>query len=171
MADQLPDDAVVDSVRRRTHPFRGDALTGLLARVPAKITTRLDDWRFWTGVAYFALAFLMVWLYVVNSRTIREEATRRATELAAMQAAYRQCLGSIPSLNKINTHLRGVNDLAETLTLNSLAVASTTPKGDPQYRTRRANLARLQAARAKIGAVAELPVPTRKQCRERLRAQ
>lgn len=139
-------------------------MTRILDRVPDRVREHLDDWRPWMVLAIAGIVFAITWLYFVNSRTVREVATRKATASATAAANYRQCVTSIPSLAKINTFLEGEGDLVDVLVQNSLANVQSTAPDDPQFETRRANLARLIAARAKIAAVAALPVPTPAEC-------
>lgn len=132
-----------------------------------RVRLRLDNWRFWMVIAYFALAFLVVWLYGVSAKTQREQSTRLATARATAAADYARCVASIPQLAKINSFLRGESDLADTLARNSQAVLDATLIGDPQLETRRENLARLVAARDKIASVDKFPVPTIPECKSR----
>lgn len=148
----------------------------LLARVPERWRDILDSWQFWIGVAFFVLALVVVWLFVLNQRTTRTEAAAAAEravlaerQRAAANSNYAACIVSIPQLTRISRHLGGVNDLADVLLTNSREIARATPKNEPAYRTRIANLARLETAAAKIAAIKALPVPTVKQCKERRR--
>lgn len=139
-------------------------MTRILDLVPDRVREQLDDWRPWMVLAIAGLVFAITWLYFVNSRTVREVATRKATASATASTNYEQCIRSIPGLKKINTFLEGENDLVDVLVQNSLANLGSTLQDDPQYKTRQANLGRLLAARAKIAAVDALPVPTPNQC-------
>ena len=135
--------------------------------VPNWLIRRLQSVVFWLVIAYFALGFLIVWLYLVQAATAREQSTRQATARATAAADYARCVASIPQLAKINSFLRGESDLADTLAQNSRAVLDATSSGDPQLATRKANLKRLIAARDKIGKVDEFPVPTVPECKDR----
>lgn len=144
----------------------------MLDRVPDRVRIMLDNWRFWMGVAYIALACLVVALFFINARTTssaahvaRDEAIRVAQVKAAAAASYTACLKSIPALTAITTHLRGVNELAQVLLMNNKSALAITPRSDPLWKIRHASVARLRAARDQIAAVRNLPIPTRAQCR------
>ena len=67
----------------------------------------------------------------------------------------------------MNLFLDGVNELADILVKNSQAVIAATPADDPQLAVRRANLERIERARAKIHAVRSFPPPTVHNCAAR----
>lgn len=144
----------------------------MLDRVPDRIRIMLDNWRFWMGIAYLALACLVIALFFINARTTssaahvaRDEAIRVAQVKAAAASSYTACLKSIPALTGISRHLRGVNELAEVLLMNNKSVLAITPRSDPLWKVRRASVVRLTAARDKIAAAQSLPIPTPAQCR------
>lgn len=135
------------------------------------VRRRLDKPDVWTVIAYFGLAAVVVGLFFVNQQTqktvshqARDEAIRVAQIKGSAAANYTACIKSIPELRKISTHLAGVNQLADVLVTNGEAVLEATPRSDPQYPIRHANLVRLLRSREKIGAVRALPVPTRTDC-------
>ncbi len=132
-----------------------------------RVTETAGGLGFWVAVAYFGLALVVVWLYVVNSRTLRDQAIRIAEAKAARVASVQRCLESRGPLTRVSYHVRGVNDLAAVLVKNSARILEETPRTDPQYEVVRANLLRLIRARAQIGAVKSFPVPTVGQCRSR----
>lgn len=140
-------------------------MKGLLSRVPPDVRNRLDNWRFWMVLAWFAIAFLMVAGYRLSVRTAQEQATREA----ASDAAVARCIASIPVLTKVNLFFEGERDLALTLLENSRANLSVTPMSDPVRATRVRNLRRLEAAYGKVAAIDKFPVPTEMGCLGRRR--
>lgn len=145
-------------------------MTKLLDRVPDNVRGWLASWQPWVALALAGAIFAITWLYFVNSRIVREEATRKATAAATAATRYGQCVSSIPALKKINTFLEGERDLVDVLVHNSLGLVQTTDASDPQYETRVSNLERLMSARAKIATVDVLPVPTPEECLLRRKA-
>lgn len=137
----------------------------------------LDNWRFWMGVAYVAIAVVIVFLWInyqdvadSQARQARDEAVKIASVQAQASATYQSCLNAIPELEKINTHVQGVNEFARTILVNSHQTLIATPKDDPQYAVRFANYERLLAATTKIGAARSIPVPTKQDCKDRRKA-
>ena len=121
------------------------------------IRVRLSHWGPWMIVAYAGLGALIVALFVVNSNTIKSD--------AAKAAAVSRCLSSRPTLLKFQKHIQGVYELSTVLDTNSRNVLAETPKNDPQYHVRKANLARLLKAHQKIGALPTFHVPTKAECK------
>lgn len=165
-----------------------DRIVLLLDRLPDGVRHFLNSLKLWATILLAAIVAIVVWLVMLTSSVARTEASQAADRAVAAErvrsnanAVYQQCLGSIVPLKKISTHLRGVNDLAaaasdltDTLLVNSGAAVAATPRSDPYYKQRAGNLTRLEraaakfrAAAAKIAAVEELPVPTKKDCRDR----
>lgn len=126
----------------------------------------------WMVIAYFGLASVTVFVLFLSARiaqdearTARIQAVREAEQRAAKDAAVARCLSSRPQLRRISQHVAGVNEGFTILVLNSSAVLSQTPRSDPQYAIRRANLHRLIRAREKVLAIKAFPVPTVAQCK------
>jgi hypothetical protein len=120
-----------------------------------------EDWRPWTFLA-FVLIFGLFWFALsVNSKAF----TKKAEE-SKRQAAVTQCLHNLPLLENFNHHVHGVNQLADVLVQNSAAVVKATKRNDPQYRTRIANLERLEVAQREIAALKGFDIPTKAQCRK-----
>lgn len=152
-------------------------MTRLLGRVPDEVTRFLDNWKLWMGIAYVGLAIAVVWLFILNGDTTRtaaanarDEAVRIAEVQTSAETSYNQCVGSIPTLRKLSTYLEGQNEIAAVIVTNSAANLAITLKTDPMYATRKGNLERLRDAKAKVGAITSLPVPTVKDCKARKRA-
>lgn len=124
-------------------------------------------WQFWMVIAYFAIAWTIAWLALVYSRTLRDEAIREAEARSAREAAVARCLESRPQTARVSQFVQGVNEGFTILVLNSAAVLNQTPRSDPQYRIRKANLRRLIAAREKVLAIKAFPVPSVAECRQR----
>lgn len=120
----------------------------------------------WMVIAYVAVVFLGSAAYVVNARTLRDEAVRVAETRAAKDAAVARCLSSRPQLQRVSKHVRGVNEFAVTVVENSARVLDATPRSDPQYQVRRTNLISLIKAREKIKAVSGFHVPTVADCHQ-----
>ncbi len=145
-------------------------MTNLLNKVPDRVRDTLDQSGFWICVALFASAFAIGLSFYVENRTAHlaaQNAKTLAIRQAAADSAVAQCVASIPTLDRISKHVRGVNDLVETLIANSEAAIHAAPPGDPLAAARRGNLRRLRAARREIGAVRSFPTPTVAQCRAR----
>lgn len=117
----------------------------------------LSHWGPWMFLAYVGLVAAVVAGFVINSNNLKRDAAR--------DAAVARCLTSRPQLLRISRHLHGVTELADVLVTNSTAALEATPRSDPQYEPRLANLRRLVAAQSDIHAVRELPVPTVAQCK------
>ena len=134
---------------------------------------KLDNWRFWVGIAYFGLAVVVVWLFFLNqstsktqARQARDEAVRVAEIDSAQTAQRQQCLASIPTLRRINGFVAGVSDLHMALEENAKAVLDATPKTDRQHRVRLDNWLRIKRTVNEVSGV-HFPVPTLKQCHAR----
>lgn len=138
---------------------------------------RLDNWRFWVGVAYFGIVCTVVGLYFVNqrtSRTLAEQAaaaTQRSIETRSeAEAAFKACVGSIPLLENFRRHVLGVNDGFATLVTNSRQGLLASDPADPLYPVRVRNLIRLEKAAKDVAAVKTFPVPTQASCAARRNA-
>ncbi len=145
-------------------------MTRILDRVPDGVRNRLDSWEWWVGVAYFALAGVIVALFFLNARTTRSVAHTAKLEAireAETQTTYQTCLASIPEFHRLSRHVAGVNHLAETLVKNSEAAIRAAPPGDPLMASRKANLKRLKTATAEIAAVTAFPAQTVAECAAR----
>jgi hypothetical protein len=121
------------------------------------------SWRVWFVVALAGVILALILGYYNLQRTIRDEGARE-------EAAYVSCVQSIPILKAISIHFRGVNDVAGeggVLVRNSEAVVAATPRSDPQYAIRKANLERILRAARRVAAIKSLPAPTKAECRER----
>jgi len=133
----------------------------------------LCSWWFWVAVAYFGLACVVVALYFINGRTshdaarvARDEAIHQSEIVSARQAAYTQCLASIPELEKINGFVGSVRAIRDALEQNSTALLDSTPPGAPLYTVRVHSLARLRMTAKRIEAV-HFQVPTIAECNAR----
>lgn len=136
----------------------------------------LDTWQFWTGVAYFALAALVVGLFVVNeharnaaNRAVREQAIRIADMRAAANSDYTLCITGRVQLARVDRFLRGVQGLGDILYLNALEVHRVTPSGTPTYAAQVSNLRRLRAVAADVAGIS-FPIPTKATCAARRQA-
>lgn len=132
---------------------------------------RLDNWKLWVGIAYFGLSAVVVALFFINQNTqgavahqARDEATHHAEIVANATSQYHQCLTSIPVFGQINNFIDGVREVEETLVVNSAAVVASTPRMDPEYKTRVENLQRLRDSSAAAAHV-KFPVPTTDSCK------
>ncbi len=123
-----------------------------------QVRRRLDDGRLWIGIAYFGLAFVVVWLYVVNGRTVKEQAIRKATA----QANYARCLAGIPVRRKINDEFKAAEIVGTVILMNTAALLATYSPGTPLYAQQVINVARLKEALSRGGV--RLPVNTRASC-------
>ena len=130
----------------------------------------VDRWPFWLIVDFLILGILVAVLVGVNNRAnraaseaAREQAVRIADRNANASASYRQCVGSIPVLRKIDRFIRGVQLVHDTLYRNALAVHASTKPGTPVYRSQAENLERLRRADLAARGV-EIPIPTKAKC-------
>jgi hypothetical protein len=139
-----------------------------MSAVRARVVRHTDSWRFWMTIAFLALSGIVLWGIYLTQQSAQLGATtakQQAITAARIDADYRSCVRSIPSLRSISTHVQGVNELGEILVENSRALLHT-----PPYAVRRANLHRLERAQRKIAAVRSFPVPTVRSCAARRRA-
>lgn len=118
----------------------------------------VNSWRFWVTMLVLAVGGITLWGINLTQRVIREQAAREAR----IQADYRACVQSIPSLKSISLHVQGVNDMARILVNNSRKLLKT-----PPLAIRRQNLRDLRRAEKKIAAVKSFPVPTMRSCERR----
>lgn len=123
--------------------------------------------RPWNIMFLIAIGVIVGYGWMINSRTIRDEAIRASEAQSAKTAAVARCVESRPLLRKFSRHVRGVNEFTLTIVGNSEAVLEQTPRSDPQHDVRSANLRRLINARNKIAALPGFPVPTLSECRDR----
>lgn len=145
-------------------------MTPVYSRLPDGVRRNMDNVWLWIVVAYIALAAVTIWLAVVNSNTAKTAAQNAqviATQQAAAQASYNDCVRSIPYLRRISRHVAGVNELAALLVQNSQATIAATPPDDPLAQVRRRNLRRLARAQAKVASAKRVLVPTVAQCHRR----
>lgn len=126
-----------------------------------------SHWAPWMVIAYLGLTFTVAAAFTLNSRTLRDEAIREAEAQSAKDAAVARCLASRPQTRRISKHVLGVNQAFTVLVQNSAAILAQTPKTDPTYKVRRANLHRLVKARENVKAITSFPVPTVAECRSR----
>lgn len=138
-------------------------LEPLLERVPPRVLRTIDQWKFWVTLLVVVVGFGLVWMFVITQRLTREQATREAR----IEADYRSCINSIPSLKKISEHVLGVNHLAEAIAMNNAVALQHSAPADRAFRA--ANLARVQRARKEIAAVRGFPTPTQRSCEQQRR--
>ncbi len=134
------------------------------------VRDHLDDWKFWMGVAYFGLVCVTVALWVGYGRLAADQirtanvvAERHADIIANADAQYQQCVQSIPTLTRVNTFVRGVQDLHKILLENSIASHAATPPGSALYAQQIINIKRLERTVREVQKVG-FPVPTHAQC-------
>lgn len=139
---------------------------------PARVRELFSHFAPWMIVAYIGLAAMTLAGWNLSARiaqdeaqTARIQAVREAETRAAKDAAIARCLSSRPQLRRVSEFVGGVNDGFTILVLNSAAVLNQTPRSDPQYQIRKANLHRLIRAREKVLAIKAFPVPTVAQCK------
>lgn len=139
--------------------------------IELRVRSALSAWQFWMGVAYFGLVAVVVSLFFVASRTIhtsneiaREQAIRNGQVRATANATYNACAQSIPELERIGVHLRGVNQLGEVILANAKATLDATPHSDPSYALRFENYSRILDAVKRISAVQAFPIPKLEDC-------
>lgn len=128
----------------------------------------------WMVVAYIGLAAVTVAGWNLSARIAQDEArtariaaVREAEDQAAKDATVARCLASREPTRRVSRHVQGVNEFTGIVVQNAAAIIRTTPRSDPQYRVRRANLLRLIRAREKVLAVSSFPVPSVRECRSR----
>lgn len=130
---------------------------------------KIDNWKFWIGIAYIGLAATVIWLFFLNQRSsqtqarqARDEAVHQAESESALAAQRSSCLDSIPTLQRINVFVDGVHDLHAVLEQNSKALLDAAPAD--QRKVRLANWLRIKATVKKVAGI-HFPVPTRAECR------
>lgn len=162
-----------------------------LSKLPPWVRTSLDTWKPTAFALAIAVSGLAIWALVqstqisaTQAQQTKDEAVKAAQIQASAQAAFTQCIASRPELSKLNSFLKGVNeaggalrDISAVLVANAAAVLQATPASDPQHRVRAANVKRIAAvnkkaerATLKIGAIKNLPVPTKAACKGRRKA-
>lgn len=144
----------------------------VLDRVPDRVRTTLDNWKFWVAMLIATSLCFLVWLAFVQARTLQtasKNAQLIATQQAASRASFNDCVRSIKPLHRISEHVSGVNDLASSdqelavamfglsdiLVENSVASINASTAGDPLQRTRRANLGRILNQRSDVALALE----------------
>jgi hypothetical protein len=141
-----------------------------MTRLPDSLLRRIDNWKFWMTVAFIALSCVVVWGVLITQQQVKlssHQAREQAIALARVEADYRSCIRSIPSLRAISRHVSGVNDLARILVANNRALLHDSVARERPVRL--ANLHRLLRAERKVAAVQGFPVPTRASCLKRRR--
>lgn len=135
------------------------------------VSHKLDNWRFWMGVAYFGLVLVIVALWVdwarTNAdvaRTSRVVAERHADIVANADAQYQQCLSSIPTFRHVNRFVSGVELVEQALLTNAKAAHVATPPGSALYVAQAKNIVRLREAIEAARQVA-FHVPVAGECR------
>jgi hypothetical protein len=123
----------------------------------------LDSWHFWVGIAYFGLVGVTVALWINFSRVDRQAQARHADIVANADSQYTQCVTSIPTLERINRFIAGVEETNAILLRNSLASHDATPPGTPLYQAQIANISRFRDALQSAKGV-RFPIPTLKSC-------
>jgi hypothetical protein len=84
--------------------------------VERRLRVRLDDWRFWVGVAYAGVVLSIVAILFVDQRLNRESANRAATERATQVAQVHNCFQSANE----RPHLLGTLDAVQLNIQNSI---------------------------------------------------
>lgn len=138
--------------------------------VERTLRERLDNWRWWMGVAYFGITSLIVGLVIIGNRTAHT-AAREAAQTAAHQSEivsnadtqYSACLKSIPTLISINHFVRTSLLVDKTILENSVAVLRNTKPGTRLYKVRVRNVSTLRAALVAPEHI-YFKVPTMKEC-------
>lgn len=111
-----------------------------------RITLRLDDWRFWVGVAYFGIAAVVLGLYVLFSRQTNETAKRVAIQRANAQAQVSQCANAVRNAPVVDGFAEAHHALIVNQILTTTAALQVAAPGDPLTKVRLASLRRLEVA-------------------------
>ena len=134
------------------------------------LRVRLDDWRFWMGIAYFGLALTLVAIVLIvvrNEHTAAAVAAQAAVHQSEIQSnaisQYQQCLHSIPLTKKINLFAESVLVVQSTILSSSEAILKNTPKSSKLYKVRLHNVEQLQLATT-LPEEIHFNVPTLKSC-------
>lgn len=118
----------------------------------------LSHWGVWMAIAYLALVAITVTGFVSYGRTVKQAAVNKAQ--------VERCVATRPTLAQINHGFGGLKDVSRILVVNNATIVSLTPRDDPQFNARLANLRRLIFAREQVAALPDFPVPTVAQCRQ-----
>lgn len=151
-----------------------------LENAPRWVTNTLDSRWFWHAVAYAGLGVVSVLLWVNYTRVAAtqrkqsvEDSSKAAQILAqhvktraAAEAAFARCETARPLLIRINRFITGEREASRILVINSQALLLLSHGTAADHEIRKANLARLRKADAKVQAAPKLHVPTKQDCRD-----
>lgn len=128
---------------------------------------RLDNWRFWVGVAYFGLALVVFGLYVLFTRVSSEAARRAASQRSAAQAQVTQCVTGVKNAPFVHGFVESQRTLVTSQILATQAALAVSSTDDPLYSVRVESLGRLERALASVEKLSDLvsaSTPTRAAC-------
>ncbi len=127
----------------------------------------LSDWHFWVSIAYIGLAFLTVWLYVLNGREARAGALRAAAIKSAATSQVSTCFTAVRNAPVTHGFVLAQAAIVDNGILGNESALARARPDDPLNPVRRASLARLRAAKANarsLRALIESSTPSRAKC-------
>lgn len=131
------------------------------------VRQKLDDWRFWVGVAYFGLVAVVVALFFINRDISREQTREAAEQRASSVSQVSTCADAVrnaPDVEALIAAIRfNVSDRVAA-TKDAIRVA---PEGDPLAKVRQESLVRLRNQLARIDRLTagfRKSTPTRAKC-------
>jgi len=130
---------------------------------------RIDNWRFWVGIAYFGLAAVVVALFFLNRDISKQQAESAAKSRAATAAQVRSCADAVRNKPDVDGLLDAIRfNIADRITV-TVAAQEAAPPSDPLIVVRQASLDRLHqkldALDTFIAKVADR-TPTKQKCNE-----
>lgn len=132
-----------------------------------RIRRRLDDWRFWVGVAYFGLAAVVMGLYLLFGRQSAEAAKRAAIQRASALSEVSNCANSVKNAPVGRGFIATQRAIITNSILTTTAALQAEDANDPLRHVRLASLARLEAGRMnlnRLNAIFIATTPTKAKC-------
>ncbi len=137
-----------------------------MANIEPRSRAVLTSLGFWVVIAYFVLAFVVVWLYVLNGREARAGAARAASIKSAATAQVSQCFTSVRNFPLTKGFVDGQLALIDNSLIGSRSALKAQPNS-PLTQTRKNSIRRLtrdRAAAVKLQNLILKNTPTKKKC-------
>ncbi len=137
-----------------------------MANVESRSRVFFSSLGFWVVIAYFVLAFVVVWLYVLNNREARAGAERAASIRSAATSQVSTCFTAVKDFPLT----KGFIDGQEAIIDNSLIAnrdALRQQPDSPLSQLRQNSIVRLTRARVvatKLNALIVEKSPTKRKC-------
>ena len=127
---------------------------------------RLDNWKPWVGIAYFALVAIVIWSLFLNRDISRQAADRAAEQKSAQIAQISQCYQAVTNGPDVSGILAAVRLSTSNALLASRAALAAQPRG-PLVNVRKATIERQELALAALDRFAariKAATPTQHHC-------